>query len=160
MQILISDANILIDLEVGGLLQVMFKLSFEFCTPDVLYETELAHQHSHLITLGLTLRELSPESMIYVYRINQNYDQPSFNDLLALALAKQESCPLLTGDKRLRQAAEKEAVVVKGTIWIVEQLIIQGIISTTEARSAYLKMKDQDRRLPFNLAFDRLDNLS
>lgn len=157
MQVLISDTNILIDLEVGGLLQIMFKLPFEFCTPDVLYETELANQHSHLIALGLTLRELSPDSMVYAYRINQSYNQPSFNDLLALALAKQESCPLLTGDKRLRQAAAKEAVVVKGTIWVVEQMITQGFINTLEARDAYLKMRESDRRLPFDLVLKNLD---
>lgn len=158
MQVLISDTNILIDLEVGGLLQIMFKLPYEFCTPDSLYETELADQHSDLVALGLVLKELSSDTMMYAYRIYQNYSQPSLNDIFALALAKQESCPLLTGDKRLRQAAAKEAVVVMGTIWVVEQMIVQGFISTTEARAAYLKMRDNDRRLPFDMAIRQLDN--
>ena len=41
MQLLISDANILIDMDDSGLLSSLFKLPYEFVTPDVLFEEEL-----------------------------------------------------------------------------------------------------------------------
>jgi hypothetical protein len=37
MQLLISDANILIDLEEGGLLEVFFRLPYQFSVPDILF---------------------------------------------------------------------------------------------------------------------------
>jgi len=39
--LLISDANILIDMADGGLLQAMFRLEETFAVPDVLFEEEL-----------------------------------------------------------------------------------------------------------------------
>ena len=40
-KLLISDANILTDISVGGLLDQLFQLNFEFGLPDVLFEYEL-----------------------------------------------------------------------------------------------------------------------
>jgi len=84
------------------------------------------------------------------------YRQPSRNDLFALSLAKQEDCDLLTGDKHLRVAAEREGVSVHGTIWLVETLVSEGKISVTVARSAYERMSASGRRLPWKKALDRL----
>ena len=49
MHVLISDANILIDLEVGGIIEGMFDLPYEFITPDILFEQELRRNHAHLL---------------------------------------------------------------------------------------------------------------
>ena len=78
---------------------------------------------------------------------------------MALVLAQQEQCPLLTGDRYLRQAAEKEGVVVKGTLWLVEQLVIQGLMTADDARNSYQCMKDNGRRLPWDAALQRLNDL-
>lgn len=51
MKVLISDANVLIDMEVGGLIELMFKLPFEFQTPDILFEEELAEDHAYFLGL-------------------------------------------------------------------------------------------------------------
>lgn len=53
MQLLISDANILIDLEEGGLLRQLFGLPYEFRVPDILFYEELEDQHGYLVDLGL-----------------------------------------------------------------------------------------------------------
>lgn len=37
MLLLISDANILIDIEIGGLVAPMFSLDYQFAVPDVLF---------------------------------------------------------------------------------------------------------------------------
>ena len=63
---------------------------------------------------------------------------------------------LLTGDKDLRQAAEKEGIDVNGTIWIVEQMVMQKIITKQTALAAYNMMKEQNRRLPWHEAIKRL----
>ena len=63
MQVLVSDANILIDIEIGGLTIPMFSLNYQFITPDVLYYEELEEQHSHLIEMGLIIKEVNYPSL-------------------------------------------------------------------------------------------------
>lgn len=41
MQLLISDANILIDLEEGEILDIFFQLPYQFSVPDILFFEEL-----------------------------------------------------------------------------------------------------------------------
>lgn len=151
-QLLISDANILIDMEEGGLLEAMFQLPFDFATPDILFFEELEEEHAHLPDLGLALKEVSSQSMMYAMQLTGTYTQASRNDCFALALAKQEQCPLLTGDMALRKAAEKEAAIVKGTIWLVTQLVVHQKINIEQAREAYRQMQANGRRLPWSIA--------
>lgn len=159
MQLLISDANILIDLEEGEILDIFFQLPYQFSVPDILFFEELEDQHAHLLEMGLTLCELSAQTLIYAHELIQRVGGgPSRNDCFALALAKQENCPLLSGDEALRRTARREDVEVNGSIWVVERLIQQQLITAEDARGAYTKMRAQGRRLPWELAFQRLDN--
>lgn len=151
-QLLISDSNVFMDLECCNLLDLMFALPYYFCAPDILFEQELRQQHSHLLTIGLQLLTLNANSMVYVYTLNEKYSNPSMNDLMALSLAKQENCPLLTGDKALRDAAQKEAVLIKGTVWVLEQLVIHQHIDKSIALTALQTMQNNHRRLPFEKA--------
>lgn len=157
MELLISDANILIDMAEGRLLALMFGLPYQFRTPDILFEEELREQHADLLELGLGLLELSSDSMRSVTLLAARYRRASRNDCLALALAQQEKCPLLTGDKRLREAAQAEKVEVKGTLWLVEMLVHHEFLSVTQAKRALKSMQTSGRRLPWNMAADMLD---
>jgi len=151
-QLLISDANILIDLEDGGLITQLFSLPYQFSVPDMLFYDELEQQHSYLLEIGLQVGELNPQSMQKAEMLCQQYTQPSRYDCFALVLAKQEQCPLLTGDKNLRKAAENEQVEVHGTLWVVDSLLQHQLITPETARAAYQKMKVKGRRLPWAIA--------
>ena len=59
----------------------------------------------------------------------------------------------------LRKAAEKEAILVQGTLWVVEQLVTHGVLSVEGAVAAYDKMAKAGRRLPWALAKQRLTQL-
>lgn len=122
MKILISDANVLIDMEVGGLIEMMFKLPYEFHTPDILFEEELDNQHAYLLDLGLVKAPLSGEMLKRAQSLMSKYPRPSRNDCFALQLAADLGCPLLTGDKNLRSATMKEGVELVGTLWLFGQL--------------------------------------
>lgn len=159
MQVLISDANILIDMEVGALLDLMFQLPYQFMTPDVLFEEELKASHPHLLALGLQLGELSGANVATVFELNGKYGGPSIHDCFALALAKQERCPLLTGDRALKNAAEREAVVVKGTLWVVEQMVVHAILTKDEALQGYEHMRANGSRLPWDIAKKRIEDM-
>jgi predicted nucleic acid-binding protein len=142
--------NILIDIEDGNLLKEFFMLPFEFHVPDLLFADELEESHAHLLDHGLKISELSPASMLEAEQLITIYPKPSRYDCFALVLAKQKQCPLLTGDKPLRTAAKQEHVDVKGTLWIMSELLSRDVITVQEAQIAYDKMKEKGRRLPWD----------
>ena len=152
MQLYISDANIFIDLEVCGVLSKMFELPYEFAVPDILYMEELEAQHSDLPGYGLKIKRLESQSIAYAMELRTQYNGPSDNDFFAFVLAKQETCPLITGDAQLRRVAVAEGVELKGTIWIVEQMIIEEFLTCDEAQEAFDIMKSKERRLPWDKA--------
>ena len=159
MPLLISDANIFIDFEEGELLEEMFQLGDTIGVPDLLFEDELREQHEHLLDRGLELMELRQDAVRRVVKLAAVYRRPSRLDLAALALAEQEQCPLLTGDKHLRKAAQTENVDVHGTLWLSERLVVEGIVTAEELGEAYRKMKASDRRLPWDDAEHQLKRL-
>jgi predicted nucleic acid-binding protein len=159
MLLLISDANILLDVEVGELIAPMFSLGYHFAVPDVLYYEELEEQHAHFLEMGLQIRTLSAKSVERVQALSQSYPRPSRNDLFALALAENEACPLLTGDAALRQAAETEQVEVRGTIWLIAEMVREKRITVTVAKAALHRMRANGRRLPWDIAEKILDGL-
>jgi predicted nucleic acid-binding protein len=152
MLLLISDANVLIDLEIGGLIAPMFSLNYKFCVPDLLFYEELENQHAHLLSLGLEIKELNDGLINRISELANSYKKTGRNDLSALVLAANQECPLITGDKALRAAAESEGVIVYGTIWLVTEMVRDQKITKHVARSAYQVMQNQGRRLPWDLA--------
>ncbi len=148
-KLLISDANVIIDMEVGDLIEQMFRLPYQFVVPDVLYEEELKESHPNLPKLGLKRRELEAAAVEYTVVLGTKYVKPGRIDLMALALARQEQCPLLTGDQALRDAGAAEGIEVVGTIWLVGEMLNAKIITKKDARAAYDKMKESRRRLPW-----------
>ena len=159
MRLLICDTNILIDLEEGQLLEQFFQLPYDYRVPDILFSEELEEQHSYLPELGLQIGELTSQSMYDAAELIKRYGELSRNDCFSLALARQEQCPLLTGDQALRKAAEMEWVKTNGTIWAVNQLVKHQIIDKPEAKAAYIRMKANHRRLPWTLAWRQLEQL-
>ncbi len=159
MPLLISDANIFIDFEDGGLLKDLFRLADTIGIPDLLFEEELRERHEGLLDLGLKLMELESKAVQRAVELAAVYRKPSRLDLTALVLAEQQICPLLTGDKNLRTAAETESVVVRGTLWICERLVVQGVITVDRLDEAYRRMKMAGRRLPWDSVDRQLKRL-
>lgn len=151
-RLLISDANIIIDMNTGGLLRLMFRLDTTFAVPDVLFEEELRTDHAELPRLGLKLLELREETVLYADRLIEKYRSlgASINDLLALALAWQEKCPLLTGDGRLRTVGQTEGVEIHGTLWLIEQMVETRTMTARQAEAGYERMRQAGRRLPWD----------
>lgn len=94
--LLISDANILMDVEEGDLVVPMFSLGYQFAVPDILYVEELQQRHAHLLEVGLQIMSLSAPALSQAQALSQRYRRPSRNDLFALALAQNTQCSLGT----------------------------------------------------------------
>lgn len=161
MPSVISDASIIIDIGAGGLLPEMFGVpGLVFHVPDVLFEEELKDQLGMLPDMGLRVEAQAPEAIAYVQDLSRRYRGPSTNDLFALALAHTLGCPLLTGDRALREAATAEGVEVHGTLWLMEAMWDAGLITVDRARAAYAAMREQGSRLPWGLVEEQLQRWS
>jgi predicted nucleic acid-binding protein len=149
MLLLISDANIFIDVEAGNLTPVIFKLPYEFAVPDILFELELQKHHEHLLDAGLKVISLDATALRMMESLLRKHPRASIMDHAALSLAMQEHCPLLTGDRDLRIAAQQEGVEVHGTIWVMEKLLEQKLILQQQARTSFASMRVKNSRLPW-----------
>lgn len=150
MLLLISDANILIDMEAGELMEKLFQLPMQFAIPDILYWEEIEPGAPGLEDQGMRILEVTSEYVAYAAGLQAKYGtNPSLNDYLALALAKQEGCPLLTGDQALKLAAQQEDVTVMGTVWLLRTMVENQLLSIDDALAALALMKEGKRRLPW-----------
>ena len=146
--LLVSDANIFIDFEAAGLTAELFRLSHEIVVPDVLFAQELSERHGHLIGHGLKTMNLNGEQVAAAFGLRRKHKGTGVNDVFALVLAKTLGCPLVTGDRGLRAAAQAEDVQLMGTLTLMEQLFYQGVLDHRGVEEAYRKMQDAGRRLP------------
>lgn len=160
MLLVVSDTNVLIDIEVGGLVGSLFSLGYDIVVADVPFEEELRAQHADLLTMGLGVRSLNSDSVARVAELSERYRKPSRNDLFGLVLAEQEGCLLLTGDADLRAVAVEERVDVHGTLWVLEEMVRLGLITTVVAHAAYEAMEAAGRRLPWGEAHGRLNAMA
>lgn len=101
MRLLISDANILIDMEAGALMETLFQLPMQFRIPDLLYYEEIEPGTPGLEDLGLQIMEVNGNFVAYAQRLPGLHNhllpakhgpKPSHNDYLALsALVRMKS---------------------------------------------------------------------
>lgn len=144
----VTDTNIWIDLYAGGIIHEAFQLPLRFVAPDVVIAELHEPDGEALGSLGLQQDELASDEVRLVVQLASRYPAPSRVDLFTLALAKARGAVLLTGDRHLRRAAEQEKVPVYGTLWILDELVRQGIVTPQKAAQALEKMRAKGTRLP------------
>lgn len=144
----VADANVLIDLHVGGLLAALSRLPCKVLVPDVVAAELINPDGTRLPEMGLEVHQFSGDQVVEVMRFRTRYNQVSTNDLFALVLAKACAATLLTGDRHLRQIADQEGVAVHGTLWVLDELVRLQIVDPSQAISALRRMLDQGQRLP------------
>ena len=144
----IVDANILIDLHVGGLLQELFRLPFKLATPDVIIAEMDEPDGAMLVECGLVSTELTGDQVSEVMVLLARYRAVSANDLFALVLARVQKATLLTGDRHLTGVASQEGVATHGTLWVLDEMVRLGIVARGQAAQALEQMLEQGSRLP------------
>ena len=128
MIVLVSDTSVLIDLERGGLLVPAFSSGLSMVVPDLLYEDELRDANGpYLRSLGLGVLSLTPAELQAVQAFRVRRPALSMADCFALALALRVDHALVTGDRNLRNEADKEKATVYGLLWLLDQLEALGV---------------------------------
>lgn len=146
----VTDANVWIDLDHGGLLGRAFELGDELVIPDLIFYEELfTPDTALLLELGLQVGGLSGAQLATLSdTLADRYPRASRRDLSSLILARDEGSVLVTGDKALRAAARAEGVEVHGVLWVLDRLVAEaGVRPAEAARSLRLIMRG-GARLP------------
>jgi hypothetical protein len=118
--------------------------------PDVVIQELILDTPSgkSLVAHGVTVMPLPGDLILEVYNLRAVYRRPSVPDLSALVPARSRGLVLLTGDSRLREAAENEGLVVHGTLWLVERMVAYSVVDGAGAADALERMLANGRRLP------------
>lgn len=157
--LLVSDTSVLLDLHRAGVLEPLFKLSFEFGVPDVLFERELAHWDGPALEpLGLKVLVLDADGVTLAQAYRSREPKLSLPDAFALALAKAGGHILLAGDASLRQLAKAERVECHGVLWVFDALEEQGVLSPLQLLDGLTQLTSHQRcRLPASESQRRLE---
>ena len=135
MEYISSDTNVWIDFSIINKMALPFRLPYTYLMNGDAIEDELlnpANLKQNLLNLGLKKVELDIEELLLAVGYALKYKQLSRYDRIALAIAKNRRITLLTGDKRLREAARKECVPVVGTLGILDKLYARDYINESE----------------------------
>jgi predicted nucleic acid-binding protein len=124
----ILDTNICVDLFNGNLLESVLNLPDSFLLPDVILDELKEPDGTTLVLIGYKSLSLSSDAVEIVFQYAEQYAKPSRTDLFALAAAKTLEVALLTGDKNLREAAQKEHVDVHGLLWLLDKIFEAQLI--------------------------------
>ncbi|RYZ64431.1 MAG: hypothetical protein EOP09_15970, partial [Proteobacteria bacterium] len=126
MKIAVKDANVFIDLESMGILDLWFQLGYQTITSTfVIVELEEGGHTNALASIqaGLVIEAvISAEEMEKFEMLQKDCDSTglSLADVSVLYLAMREDAMLLSGDRPLRTQAQLRWVEIHGTLWIMD----------------------------------------
>jgi len=144
----VVDTSVLIDLNAGGVLYPVFRLPLTLVAPDTIIAELREPDGESLLGCGLTPIELTGPEVREVHRLASLYRSPSVNDLFALVAAKKLGATLLTSDRHLRKAAEQEGVTVRGTLWVLDEMVRVRLFPQRMVSQALRRIVEDGRRLP------------
>ena len=153
---LVTDANVWIDLDNGGLTTVVFSLPHAFASPDTVVRELGPELGAELGALGLEVLETPPERQHEWVTLRARYRLPSDAGLHALPHARLLGTRLVTGDRDLRNATDAEGVQVSGQLWIMDELVDRALLSRRAAGHSLRQIRDDGVRLPADEVRKRL----
>ncbi len=158
--VLVTDTNIWIDLENGGILIEVFHLPYQFLISDFAIPELTRPRWETLEVLGLRAHELPAEQVVELVQLRQTYINLSIVDLAAFLLARMLDATLLTGDWRLNELANASSLSVHGALWLLDEMVHFKALTPGQAATALRRMLEQGARLPAEECTNRLTSWS
>lgn len=153
-KIVISDTNILLDLLSLNMLDDFFSLPCDISTTDFVIDEIVQQAQQKIIDSFIKSKKLdvvqfSPSEFSNITNLFvMNPNNASLTDCSVWYYAKQTNGRLLTGDGKLRKAAENDNVKVSGILYIFDNLIEYGILSEKDAADLLENLMKINMRLP------------
>lgn len=150
--LLISDANIFIDLEKTDLLKHFDMLGIAIATSDFVYNELNSEQRSIVTTLSIEIYTMDGDELMgFLTEFTaQNLKKLSSQDYSIFYYAKKHGAEVLSNDKRLRKYATKKSIPVKGLFYILDEMVAQQCVTPRTMVEKLLQLKEINKRLPID----------
>jgi len=158
--LLVSDANIFMDLEKIGLLIEFSKLDIEISTSDFVFNELNEKQQMIVKSLNIEIYTLDANELMVFFTEYQALGQVkiSSQDYSIYYFAKKYEAYLLSNDKALRKFSNKNSVDVKGIFYILDLIIEQSNLSKNDLVKSIALLLDNSW-LPKDEIYKRLERL-
>jgi predicted nucleic acid-binding protein len=144
MRVVVNDANVLIDLVKLQLLPQFFALDHVFYTTDFileeLYPEQQEELQTYIVAERLKVMPFNEEELIQVAELQAQKPQLSEQDCSAVVCALMVNGDLLTSDNTLRKFATSLKMIVRGHLWVFDQLLAHGIIDRMFAIAKFTEL--------------------
>lgn len=154
MEIIVNDTNIFIDLHSIGLLEALCGLPYDIRTVDFVIaeitDSEQARAISALVSEGkIRVDSFNAEELGEIVSEHSSVrGNLSILDCAVCYYARKNNATLLTGDKQLRRYAEANDVIVRGVLYILDELVANNLLPISNAASKLRQLIDINVRLP------------
>jgi len=150
--LLISDANIFIDLEKTDLLKYFDTLGIAIGTSDFVYNELNQRQKVIVVELDIEIYTMEGDELLAFYNDfnEQNLKRISSQDYSIFYYAKKYEATVLSNDLRLRKYAHKRAIIVKGLFFVLDEMVAQNCVTPRMMVEKLLYLKEINKRLPID----------
>lgn len=162
-EIAIKDACILFDLADLALLDPFFQLDFTVYTTNlVLEEIEYESQQKEIQYFIDNGRLQIDEDVDFgdVLKIFNENSGLTLADCSVLELAIRKQAIIFSSDRQLRNISVKNKIIVRGTLWIIKNLYLQGNLTREVAITKLNTYQQINKRAPVKEIKKLLDELS
>lgn len=153
-KVVVSDTNIFIDLISMGLIGDFFLLPFDISTVDfVIRELKKSGQKDVVMEFEarkkLTVFKFSESEIEDIFNLKMSAKgNVSFQDCSIWYCAKKMSACILTGDRTLTTRARADEIEVRGLLYVMDQIVTNGIIPPKLAAERLRELTKENKRLP------------
>ena len=165
MEIVVNDTEVLIDMYNANLLGLVEHCSIRFHTVDYVLaelhrspyrrpEIDRMVEDGVLVVHSFSEKENSDLLAYYTRMASQTNLSPT--DCAVLKYSKDNGYRLLTGDKKLRNHAEDEGVLVSGILYLVDKFVSEQLIERTVMADRLEQLLHINPRLPKALFKERI----
>lgn len=151
MRLVVTDTSVFIDLMDVGALVPFFALGFEVHTTLFVMDELNVEQYTLLLPFigskALVVDHFSGETVALVEAMETRAGL-SFTDRSIIHLALELRATLLSGDGGIRKECTARQLPFHGSIWVLEQLWMRGLLAPVPAISSLEYLRGHNPRLP------------
>lgn len=148
--LLISDANIFIDLDKIGLLDICAQISHKIVTTDFVFNELYPEQQEVLNRLNIELLTFDGGEVADLYATYYALGNVGISpeDYSLIYKAKKIEGFIVTGDKALRNYIKRESLDVYGIFFIFDTILDESLIDIDGWKSKLKELQNINNRLP------------
>lgn len=161
-ELIVSDTNIFVDLFDTKLLKEFFALPYEIKTTMLVFSEIRNDRQLQAIKPFVDNKKLAIERLTdkefkdcFTLKLTTPGDL-SIADCSVWQTAKKHNARLLTSDRNLRKAAEKDNLKVHGILFVFEEMLFYNFITYEKAAESVKILEQNNKRFPKKIAESKL----